>query len=345
MTELHATEPPIGAEPLSDTKPKRPAGFPPADTPDSSWTAPLDTADLLSPEDENTSARCLLNVVVIGSTSFLCLFVLFLSLIAGYRDELKSIQTKEAGANHGTAVVQYNLALADEAAGRVLIARERYQWIQTNQPGFQDTDARLSQIEVVMAYTATPEPTATPTLAPTATPEPDTPVAPTETTSPVVAHFQDAERYFNLGSYERAMEWLKVVMNEDPSYRSQDVGRMLFTALTEQADIYFDGRNPVENEGPSGLAGNMLARGVLLTNEALALRDQNPAVAQGWTDPDRVVYTADFVTRYLSAKGYVDSSQYGIALPILEQLCNENCGWGYAGETVQGLLEQARSGG
>lgn len=325
----------------SDTQPRRPI-----ELPDSSWTTPLDTSKLLAPEAENTAGRCLLTVFVMGASTFLCLAVILLSVIAGYRDELKAIQTKTARDLRGTVTVQYGLALEAENNGLSLLAHDRYTWIQTQMPNFQDVEARLGHIQVVMAYTPTPTITLTPSISPTPSPEPTATLSPSPSIAPVEAHFNEASRYFNLGYYEKAIEWLKVVQASDPSYRSLEVNQMLFSALASQADIYFDGRNPTEaqGEGPNGYPGYMLARGVQLTTEAVQLRANNPAAAPNWTDPDRIVYTSGFVQRYLSAKAYVDAGDYMTALPILEALCLESCGWGYYGETVQNLLDRARTG-
>ena len=56
---------------------------------------------------------------------------------------------------------------------------------------------------------------------------------------------------------------------------------------------------------------------------------------------------AIFAEDYINARNYVNGGYYAQALPILEDLCNRNCGWGYPSldpVTVRDLLQQAQAG-
>ena len=101
-------------------------------------------------------------------------------------------------------------------------------------------------------------------------------------------------------------------------------------ALTQQGRIYLRGQN---TDG-----ADMLARGVLLIYRANEL---------GPVEPSELLGEAIFVESYINARSYVAGREYAAALPILEELCSMNCGWGYPNVdsvTVRDLLDEAQRG-
>ncbi|NDJ85928.1 MAG: tetratricopeptide repeat protein [Chloroflexi bacterium] len=320
-----------------DTQPRRPAGWP-ADAPDASWTAPIDTTGLLPLEEHRSSGRCLLSGVVMVATGLLCVTTLVLSAIAGYRDELHVIQTESVRETSTANAMQYSLMATDQVEGRIELAYDRCAYIETQQPGIFDCADRMSEMQMVLS--ATPTPSATQTPQATATPSLTLTSTATETPEvlAVEAYFQNAEKSMRLQRYEDAIEWLDAVIAEDPNYRRGEVDAMLFDALNAQADIYFKGLNPVDEPGARGLPGNQLARGVQLAQRAITILEASPAVGSYEETHD---YTAGFVKRFVDAQLYLNSGQPDLALPILQGLCAENCGWTYRGVSVEALLIQA----
>jgi tetratricopeptide (TPR) repeat protein len=295
---------------------------------------------MIDPE-EPPSGRCLLSLGVALITTCIALTIVSLSVVAGYRDELKEIQTEDAQSLQEEAAFQYERGLEDETAGRFELAQGRYGWIATRLPNYRDVPQRLAVLDEALSITPTPTPTDTPeaTLEPTDTPMPEA----TATTEqpPIVTYYSNAERALSFRRFEDTIEWLDAVIATDPSYRRAEVDQMLFEALTEQARIYFKGTNPVDEAGTSGYPGNQLARGVQLTNRATQLQLQNPSVGS-LGDLGFEAYYADQI---MLALGYMEGGQYGAALPILERLYTESSVWSYRGLTIEGLLQRARNGG
>jgi tetratricopeptide (TPR) repeat protein len=341
-------EPPLQDD---DTQPRRATSriseTPPTGAPtppvDPSWTAPLDTDNLLDADAQQYRSRtpCLISTAVMVLTTCMCAAIVLMAAVAGYRDELDDIQTEEAANLQGTSAVQYELALADIAAGNLEIAFERLRFIDERLPAYQNTSGLLQEVALQLSVTPTPSATHTPSMTPTpqATSTPD--ASPTPTLSPVEVAFQQGQAAHISRRWEDAIEMLEIVRDLNPSYRRQEVAQMLFDAYDQQARIYFNGGNPVEQSSAMGLPGNQLARGLQLYQKALALLQEAPAAGRA-DELDN--YTAGFVDRFLNAQRLVDAGNNAAALPILEQLCSENCDWGYRGLTVRGLLDQARAG-
>jgi hypothetical protein len=61
-------------------------------------------------------------------------------------------------------------------------------------------------------------------------------------------------------------------------------------------------------------------------------------------EPSTLLGEAIFVELYINARNYVNGGYYDNALPVLEELCRINCGWGYRGVTVSDLRDRALAG-
>lgn len=326
-------EPPIRP---SDTQPRKAVPVQPSPPPD--WFTPIDRGSLLAPEDEIKGTPCLMSVVVMLMTAYLCVGIIGLSTVAGYRDELEAIRTQEAQDFAETAVVQYDLALQNQNNGFYELAYDRLAWITTRQPDYQDAAQRMQELAVALAVTPTPSPTDTPAVTETPAPSPTPEVSTTPTVSPIEQYYSNAVKYYNFGRYEEAIEWLQITIDTDPTYQRNEIDRMLFDSYIKQAQIYFRAQNNPSEDGPMGLAGNQLARGINYTNQAIALHQANPSVGS-WNDiPHTEAYIAGL---FQTARNYVDSGQADLARTALDELCALNCNWEYFGLSVRDLRQQA----
>jgi tetratricopeptide (TPR) repeat protein len=325
---------------VTDTKPKAPAGLREAvDTAQPQWNVPEPSrpSHLLG-NDDPPPGRCLLSILVVGATTCLCSAIVALSALAGYGDELDEIQTKEANNREIAIGTQYALAVQNEAQGAVELARDRYIFIETEQPGYGDVQPRLTQIALVLSATPTPSPSPSPTPTQTVAPTEETSEAAGTATpeiSPVEEAFNEGEQALLFGLYEDAIEWFNVVIGLDPEYRRVEVDIQLVEALKSQGKIYIRGSN-LDDES-NGLPGNQLARGIQLVKEAEAIWERQPtAIAD-----EALRYEADFAERFLTAQAYLAGGLASAALPILQRLYEENPAWGYRGILVSDLLVQA----
>jgi tetratricopeptide (TPR) repeat protein len=177
--------------------------------------------------------------------------------------------------------------------------------------------------------TVTPSPNPAATLMPTAMLT--EPPLPTLNPAEDPAYLYDqAATSMRLARYEDAIAWLDALQALAPDYRAAETQAMLMDALTEQGKIYLRGQN---KDGE-----DRLARGVLLIYRADDIGDVEPSTLLG---------EAIFAELYLNARNYVNGGYYDNAISILEDLCRQNCLWGYPGwdpVTVQDLLDQARAG-
>ncbi|MBN1564283.1 MAG: hypothetical protein JXA10_10625, partial [Anaerolineae bacterium] len=139
--------------------------------------------------------------------------------------------------------------------------------------------------------------------------------------------YQQAEIAARLTRYEEAIEWLDALFALAPDYaRTAEAKAMLLHALTEQGKTYLRGQN---EDGE-----DMLLRGVDMIYRAQDLGEI----------PNTLYGEAIFVELYVTARNYVYGGNYAAAIPILQDLCNQNCGWGYPNVnpvTVQDLLNMA----
>ncbi|MCI0709112.1 MAG: hypothetical protein L0154_03020 [Chloroflexi bacterium] len=291
---------------------------------------------------EGPPRNCLLSLMVLTITTCICLTTITLSGFGGYQDEYSDIQTEDVETQAAEVATQYSLALEDETAGSWELAYDRYEFIETKQPGYADVTRRLQEVAIMLsvtptlAATDTPDATATPTAtieAATSETASEEPAATATSEGPDVAgYFDDAEKLYNAGLHEDAIEYLDIVISLDPEYRRSEVDSMLFNSLKQQAFIYFRGTNT--DDGTKGYPGDQLVRGIQLADRALVLQDENPQVGS----LDNLDSERFFVNGYVVARSYIAGGLNSAAVPILQELCELNCGWGFRGVTVQDML-------
>ena len=333
--ELHPSEPPLAED---DTRPRAPVVAPAADA--LTFAEPpvdplADTAPIMA---AGLPARRLLLVLTLGAPLCLCLLLVGFASVAGYRDGLATNDARFTQEVATSIAEQYRIGVSDLTQGYAELAADRFAWIvetvQAPEALAGDSADLLATARAIASYTPTPSPTATPTPSltptPTLSPTAQATAAPGDTPNPLedpARLYEQAATAMSVMRYEEAIEWLDVLRALAPDYRPAEVEAMLIEALTQQGKLYLRGQNP---DG-----ADMLARGVLLIYRANDIRPVEPSTLLG---------EAIFVEMYINARNYVNGGYYDNALPILEELCAINCGWGYAGVTVSDLRDRALAG-
>lgn len=333
-------EPPVAPE---DTQPRTATG------PHEYLTAaepPFDPAADTSetPVWLSSSARWVLVVSIFIGTMCMCALMVGFAGFAGYRDGLATNDAKVTRTLATGIALQYAIGVKDLDQGYAELAAARFEWIvetiQAPTEYAQDSAVRLAVARTMAAYTPTPQPTETPTPSPSPTeaaPSEDLLTEPAQSATPTLSPLEDPDYLYNqaqtaagLTRYEEAIEWLDALLALDPNYeRAAEAQAMLMHALTEQGKIYLRGQN---KDGE-----DMLLRGVQLVYRAQDLGEI----------PGTLYGEAIFVERYVTARSYVNGGNYAAALPILQDLCSQNCEWGYPNVnpvTVRDLLAAAQNG-
>ncbi|MBZ0308335.1 MAG: hypothetical protein K8I82_19880 [Anaerolineae bacterium] len=305
---------PMAREHLEETGPHRPVLPPP-----------------YKAETESGCLQSLLILAVLGISSCMCLVIVVLAGFAGIRDQMEVIGTEAVQVQQTDVANQYQRGVEDMEAGRYELAGDRFAYVLTEVPDYENASGLLQQVLESLNITPTPEASPTTALTATFSPTPEesepptaTLEAPTPTRRGPTAEglYSSAETAIFMGNYEEAISWLDALIQLDSSYRRSDVNRMLVESLTVQGRAYLRGMN---QDGE-----DQLARGVQLIDRAAEL---------GYTGD--LIYEADFVRRYLSARSYVEGGALGPALDVLGRLCEENCDWAYRGVSVEDLLTRA----
>lgn len=333
--ELRPSEPPLAED---DTRPRASVAAPAADA--LSLAEPpvdplADTAPIMA---AGLPARRLLLILTLGAPLCLCLLLVGFASVAGYRDGLATNDARFTQEVATSIAEQYRIGVSDLTQGYAELAADRFAWIvetvQAPEALAGDSADLLATARAIASYTPTPSPTATPTPSPTPTPTlsptAQATAAPGDTPNPLedpARLYEQAATAMSVMRYEEAIEWLDVLRALAPDYRPAEVEAMLIEALTQQGKLYLRGQNP---DG-----ADMLARGVLLIYRANDIRPVEPSTLLG---------EAIFVEMYINARNYVNGGYYDNALPVLEELCAINCGWGYAGVTVSDLRDRALAG-
>ncbi len=334
----------------ADTKPKAPPGLHEAVTAAAGAVPPpvlprfaaealparsLDDTDEIVPVVPQAPARVVLLALVMVGMVCLCAMLVGLAGFAGYRDGLATNDVRITRTLATGIAEQYASGVGDLQRGNAALAEARFAWIvETIQPApeyLRDSPQLLAMARTMQAYTPTPQPTASVTPSPSASPTLAPAPATEATTVPDAQNpdvlYKEADNAMRVRHYEDAIEWIESLRALAPDYRAAEVTAMYMEALTEQGKIYLRQQN---EDG-----ADMLARGVTLIYMASDL---------GPVEPPELYGEAIFAENYVNARSYVNGGNYAAAIPILEDLCNANCGWSYHGLSVQNLLEQAQTG-
>lgn len=145
--------------------------------------------------------------------------VLFIAGLAGYQAGLSQRATQSYATQTAELQHQYELGVADLAAGRYEVAVERFTYILQRDPNYPGATEQLALAREGFHATATPAATASPQPSPSPT---------ANNAAEVFARLQAAITAEDWGSAIAQAETLKAL---DPSYNMAQVNSWLFTAL------------------------------------------------------------------------------------------------------------------
>ncbi len=140
----------------------------------------------------------------------------------GYLQGIQMRLGQESSQIAMSAVTQFQLGLEDENAGRLEMARKRYEYVVRLDPNFPGVQERLTTVMLHMAETAVP------TEIPTAT---SIPVTATPDTRGIEEKFSTAISYLRANEWDNTISTLELIRKEDIHYRSVDVDGMLYISL------------------------------------------------------------------------------------------------------------------
>lgn len=141
-------------------------------------------------------------------------------------------QTRQHQANVEKMVAiseQFQLAGEDLTAGRYEIARQRLEWVISQDPNFPGANQRMVEVLAILYATATPTPKPT---------ETQVPATPTLTTTPDMQPLKDlmdrAHVNITAGDWDAAIDAIINLRGLDPTYQVVQVDRMLYLALRQR---------------------------------------------------------------------------------------------------------------
>jgi LCP family protein required for cell wall assembly len=115
---------------------------------------------------------------------------------------------------------QYQIGLQDFQNGNLDVARQRFEWILSQDPTYPGAVEILTQITSILFATATPTPVP-PSPTPTATPD----------LRPVQDLFTQAQELFSLDDWQGVLDTLTNLRHSDPEYMVVEVDRLLYLSL------------------------------------------------------------------------------------------------------------------
>ncbi|MGD9093462.1 MAG: hypothetical protein PVF74_11495 [Anaerolineales bacterium] len=148
------------------------------------------------------------------------IFVSMLGALGGYRAGSQENQNRQSTAAINAIQEQYNLGVSDLEAGNYDLARQRFEYVMENDPGFPGVTDKLAAAMSVLYATATPSPVP-PTITPT----------PTRDLRPVEDIYIQAEGYYKQGDWDGVINALVSLREVDVNYRVIEVDSLLYRAL------------------------------------------------------------------------------------------------------------------
>ncbi len=223
------------------------------------------------------------------ATVALLVLILAGAAYAGYQAGLTQRQAQFEATQAADLQLQYELGVADLAAGRNEVAIARFEYIVRLDPLYRDAGPKLA--EARQAFSATP--TATPQ--PLSTPSPTPTITPVLTSTTAVEIFQLAQDAYAVGDWDGVISQLTHLRVVDPEYEAARANGMLYVAL--------------RNRGIARILGDELEGG---------MSDIDQAEAYGPLDTEALNHRA-YARLYLAALSYwgLDWQQ---AMDILQQL-------------------------
>ena len=140
--------------------------------------------------------------------------------LGGYSAGNQEIQSHQSTAVTAAIQEQYVLGVSDLEAGRYDLARQRFEYVLENDPGFPGVTDKLAEAVSILYATSTP--TAVP---PTITP------TPTRDLRPVEDIYIHAESYYAQNDWDGVINTLISLREVDINYRVFEVDSLLYRAL------------------------------------------------------------------------------------------------------------------
>ena len=140
-------------------------------------------------------------------------------IAGGYWSGIQEYRRREIAQGVYSIQQQYELGLQDYYAGRYDLAKQRFEYVLEQDPGFPGAEQRLSETLQILYATATPSP-----LPPTPT------LTPTPDLRPVEELFVQSAAEIAAGNWDRAIDLLQALRKVDPIFRVADVDGMLYLA-------------------------------------------------------------------------------------------------------------------
>jgi hypothetical protein len=135
------------------------------------------------------------------------------------RDEVSRLQVMDSLV---AIQEQYSLGIQDFYAGRYSLARQRFEYVLSKDPGYPGASTRLEEVMRVLLSTATATPTSiSPTPTPTATHD----------FSSAEAIYEEAQASFANSDWDAVIDDCIALRQVDPAYRVTDVDSLLYRGL------------------------------------------------------------------------------------------------------------------
>jgi len=159
--------------------------------------------------------------ILIGLGVAAAAVILLIAAGSGYQSGLAAAEATRSGVSSSAAEEQFNLGVEDLLAGRYDLARQRFEYILSLDPGNADAAELLDRARAALFVpTNTPGPTPTPI-----TPTPTLDVASLE------GLFGQAQAAFAQGDWGRVVEASLLIRLRDPLLRRDEINALLAQAL------------------------------------------------------------------------------------------------------------------
>lgn len=140
--------------------------------------------------------------------------------VGGYQSALKDYQRQQSLESVKSLQEQYVLGVQDMDAGRLDLARQRFEYVLDHDPAFPGAAEKLVQVMQVLYATATPT-AVPPTITPTPTPD----------LRPVQDLFTQAQNDYSQGNWNGTIEVLLALRKADVAFHVVEVDSLLYRSL------------------------------------------------------------------------------------------------------------------
>ena len=143
--------------------------------------------------------------------------------LAGYQSGKQARQAQQMSQASLSLKEQYELGLQDLEAGRYDVARQRFEYVLSQEPTYPGVPEKLAQVMEVLYATATPTPPA-PTATPTPTPDP----------RPIQDLFTQALELVAAQNWNAALDTLVALRKANSQFMTARVDGLMFLSLRQR---------------------------------------------------------------------------------------------------------------